>query len=55
VIGQDISQVRARHAHQRHTALSALAMAILAAAQAQTNAPGLDRGRHRACCGGCWQ
>jgi SRSO17 transposase len=38
VLGWDTSQARTWHAYQRHTALSALAMAILAAAQAQTNA-----------------
>jgi hypothetical protein len=36
-LGQETSQVRTWHAYQRHTALPALAMAILAAAQAQTN------------------
>jgi hypothetical protein len=38
VLGWDTSQARTWHAYQRHTALSALAMALLAAAQAQTNA-----------------
>jgi SRSO17 transposase len=38
VLGWDTSQVRTWHAYQRHTALTALAMNILAAAQAQTTA-----------------
>ena len=36
VLGWDTSQVRTWHAYQRHTALAALAMNILAAAHAQT-------------------
>jgi DDE superfamily endonuclease len=36
IIGWDTSQVRTHHAYQRHTALSALALAYTAAAQAQT-------------------
>lgn len=38
VLGWDTSQVRTWHAYQRHTALAALAMNVLAAAQAQTTA-----------------
>jgi SRSO17 transposase len=38
VLGWDTSQVRTWHAYQRHTALAALAMNILAASQAQTTA-----------------
>jgi hypothetical protein len=36
IIGWDTSQARTWHAYQRHTALSALALAYTAAAQAQT-------------------
>lgn len=38
IIGWDTSQVRTYHAYQRHTALSALALAYTAAARAQTTA-----------------